>query len=904
MKQNKSFKLSYLSTLLMLNIGVNSHVMARQDANTVEDKKEDTEVIVVSGIRSSLIKSKDIKMSANNVVDAITAEDIGKFPDQNVAESLQRITGVSIDRVGGEGQLITVRGMGPEFNSVLFNGRTLATTSGGRSFSFDILASELISGAEVHKTQSAKLQEGAIGATVNVTSLNPFDVPGFQAIGSVKALYDDMTGTTKPQFSGLVSNTFDDDKFGVLLSFSHSARESRSDQANTASYRKRVLPFGDLGTVYLPRNYDQIAQTEERDRTGGNLVLQYKPNDDITVSADALYSKYNLKYRQDILAHWFTPENVSDITVDENNTVTKLTVIDGASDTLVRQSDESNELKAFGFNVDWDVNDSLNIVADISRSDAESDPKKGYSDTVAGRPGAYTYDRTSGDLVPTMVFEPFKSDDILYAGWANLQGTKITDEVLEAKVDAKYTLDAGPLVEIAFGALYSDRTLGKTWAETAYPLPWIFGDNSNRIVLPPSLFTPYDSDGFLSGGSGNPAQTWPTFNSDELFSFLLTDEVLNQLDDPQSIRDLISENDGYSIVDSPSAYKVNEELKAIYTDLHFEGELGAMPWAVTTGLRYVETTSTSKGKQVELLELMISNDDPTEVIALKSEDYRQVEVGRTYRDLLPSLNSKIEITEELIARFAYSKSITRPELDEMSPLSSYSGGKIDDLSGSGSNPLLNPFESKNVDLSLEWYYDEGSYAAIAAFKKDVDGYVGSSEFTETVVVPSGTYQYNMYRPANQDSTTIDGYEIAVQHMFTRLPAPFDGLGVIANMTLVDSESTADAAGQKLPLIGLGDSQNLILFYEKDALQFRVAYNNRDRFMQNKPVEGRTDAHYVDDYHQIDVSASYDVNESITLVFEGINVTNELYIKNAEYKNQTLEVTETGSRYSVGVRAKF
>jgi TonB-dependent receptor len=213
---SKKPKLSYLSMLVMLNLGVLGSVNAAQESEITDEEK--IEVITVSGIRGSLIKSKDIKMSADTVVDAITAEDIGKFPDQNVAESLQRITGVSIDRKGGEGQLITVRGMGPEFTSVLLNQRTLATTSGGRAFSFDILASELISGAEVHKTQSAHLQEGAIGATVNIKTFKPFDIDGFKAVASVKAQYDDMTSDVKRlcQYSLLLAYRFNDGRWDLL----------------------------------------------------------------------------------------------------------------------------------------------------------------------------------------------------------------------------------------------------------------------------------------------------------------------------------------------------------------------------------------------------------------------------------------------------------------------------------------------------------------------------------------------------------------------------------------------------------------------------------------------------------------------------------------------------------------
>ncbi|GAC22291.1 TonB-dependent receptor [Paraglaciecola arctica] len=902
MKPGKIFKLSHLSAALMISLGISSYALAAEEVDG-QNADDDVEVINVSGIRSSLINSRAIKQSAGNVVDVITAEDIGKFPDQNVAESLQRITGVSIDRVGGEGQLITVRGMGPEFNSVLFNNRTLATTSGGRAFSFDIFASELISGAEVHKTQSSALQEGAIGATVNITSLSPFDIPGFKAIGSVKGQYDSMTGKTKPQFSGLFSNTFDDDKFGVLFSFSSSSRESRYDEANTAYYRKTNEVVGHEGTqLYVPRNYDQIAQTEERDRTGGTLVLQYKPAENITLTADALYSKYDVKYRQDVLAHWFTDDNISNLSIDSNGTVEKLDVTGHATDSLVRQSDSTNELKAYGFNLEWDVTDRFSVVGDISYSEAEADPKKGWSDTVAGKVGNYSYDRSSGDLLPTMTFEPFKEGDQLYAGWANLQGNRIKDEVLEAKVDANYILDAGPLVAMDFGAFYSDRTLSDTFAETPGSLPWIYGDNSSKIFLPSSLFTNYDSDGFLSGGSGNPTQNWPTFNSDDLLAWLATDTAINQLDDPEAVRALYAKG-GHNIVDSASAYEVNESLKAIYANFHFEGAISDMDWAVTAGARYVETTSTSEGKQIWLTNLIESQQQPNEVIAVKSEDYLPVNVEHSYKDFLPSINARLNITEDMVARFGYSKSLTRPDLSELSPITSYDGGKIDDLRGSGSNPKLSPYESTNLDLSLEYYYDEGSYASISGFKKDVDGYLSTEDVIEQITVPTGTYDFKITRSVNTNSTKIDGLELAVQHMFTSLPGPFDGLGVIANMTFTDSEAAADEEGRVLPLIGLGDSQNLIIFYEKDQIQFRVAYNNRDRFMQAKPRSNR-DAHYVEDYHQIDVSASYDINDALTVFFEGINVTNELYIKNAEFTNQTLTVTETGPRYSLGIRAVF
>ncbi|WP_308910868.1 TonB-dependent receptor [Pseudokordiimonas caeni] len=903
MPRNMTLKTRLLSSALILNLGGLYQAASAQDAGSDEPAFEE---IVVTGLRASLINSVGVKRDADVVVDAITAEDIGKFPDQNVAESLQRITGVTIDRSGGEGQLLTVRGMGPEFNAVLLNGRTLATTSGGRAFNFDILASELINGAEVFKTQSAELQEGAIGATVNITTLKPLSFPGFQAVGSTKALYDGMTEKVRPQFSGLISNTFADDTFGVLASFSYYNRKSRYDQANTASYFKTTddLDGVNYGEVYFPRNYDQIAQTEARERISGTLVLQYRPTDTLEVTVDGIYSRLDLDYRQDVLPHWFETGTIRNPVLDENNTVVKADFEGTFVETLVRQSSSRDDLLGGGLNVDWQVNDRWNMVVDVSKSRAESDPKQGYSDTVAGRPGDFSYDRSSGDLVPTITYAAFDENAPLTAGWASLQGTQIKDEVLEAKVDNSYEFSDGLLSEIRFGGHYSDRTLGSTWGETEYPLPWIFGDNSTRVVLPMSLFRTYDSDGFLSGASGSPTQSWLTFNSDELFAFLTSEEALSQLDDPDPIRELIARTGGFDMVADPAAYKVNEELMSLYADAHLEGELGSMPWSAVLGLRYVRTASTSIGRQVALVDLInVDPSKPNQVVAIESDDYVPVRVKNTYSDFLPSINAKLDIRDNLIGRLAWSKSLTRPELDQMSPLTSYSGGEIGQLTASGSNPLLMPYKSNNFDASLEWYYSEGSYVALAGFYKDVDGYLGTGEVKESVTVPSGTYEYEVSRPINLDSTKIKGLEIAVQHMFTSLPSPFDGIGITANMTFVDSSSSTDVPGEKLPLIGLSNSQNLILFYEKGPLSFRIAYNNRDRFLQSKPRSNR-DGHYVDDYYQVDVSASYAINDNFSIFLEGINVTNELYIKNAEFKNQTLEVTETGPRYTVGIRGKF
>lgn len=866
--------------------------------------------IVVTGLRRSLMKSADIKREADVVVDAITAEDIGKFPDQNIAESLQRITGVTIDRSGGEGQLLTVRGLGPEFNSTLLNGRRIASVSGGRAFSFDVLPAELMSGAEVYKTQSSFLQDGSIGATVDLKTARPFQFSGFQAVASVAGLYDGMSKKAKPQFSALISDTFADDTIGLLASVAYYKRASRYDQANTARYFKTsaLLDGVDYGTVYFPRNYDQIVQHETRERISGSVVAQFRPSDNFELTADVLYSTLNVKYKQDIFPHWFTQDTIRNPVLDENKTVIKGDFVGGQIESLVRQSDADNSLLVTGLNAKWNASDIWTVTADVSYSKAHADPGKGFSDNVVGRPGRFSYDRSSGDLIPTMTYPDGNTLDLngLTAGWASLQGTEVKDKVLEGRLDNAIEFDSGILKKLRFGAHYSDRTLGSTYSETEEPLSYAYGDNDPRITLPASLFSVFQSKGFLKGASGQAVDQWITFDTDKLMAYLASEEAVSQLSDPEvqaAVRDIIARNGGHMMIPYRDAYTVNEKLASLYADISFGGEIGTMPWSAVFGLRYVHAKSKSSGQQIGLRDLVPDLAQPGSLRAVYTDSYVPVTVGTSYNDFLPSVNTKLEITDKLIARFAWSKSLTRPELTEMSPLTSYEGGPPDQLFGSGANPALRPFKSTNFDLSLEWYYNRGGYVSIAGFKKDVNGYLGTGTTLESVTVPSGTYQYEISRPVNLESAKIKGVEIAFQHMATYLPSPFDGLGVQANMTFVDSSSSGDLPGQKLPLIGLGDSSNLVLFYEKGPVQFRVAYNKRNRFMQLKPTTTR-DAHYVADYKQIDISASYNINDNFTVFFEGINITDELYIKNAEFKNQTLEVTQNGPRYSLGIRAKF
>ena len=856
----------------------------------------------------------DTKREAKTFIDAITAEDIGKFPDQNVAESLQRIAGVAIDREGGEGQLVSVRGLGSEFNTTLLNGRSLASISGGRGFSFDVIASELISGAQVHKTQSASMVEGASGATINLDSFKPLDIKGFRAVGSAKALHDRMTDTTKPQISGLISNTFADETFGVLFSFSSTDREYRSDQAQNGGFLKNDLSFEDpdnpgqmieIADVFMPRNYDQIAKLETRERTGGTLVFQYKPVEDITLTADYLVSKYDVGYTEHTLAHWFDTDWLAGASIDSNRTAVMLDFLGdrGAkTDYLNRESNRPTETKLYGFNMEWNASSDLQLAADIYRSTAVSDNFDGWTDTVVGVRNDYSYDNSTSAPLPTLTFQEQLDANNLLGGWGERGGSYISDEITDAKLSGEWDVNVGPLVSISFGASSSERELTTRNGSTPWPLVCLLGCFGD-ITMPASMFNLYDADGFLSAVDGNPVQQWLTFSSAEFFDFAASEEAISQFsaEDQVWIREAIAGNPNFTAEERTwnNNFVVKEEVTSFYTDFFLEQD----NWSALLGLRYINNKTTGIGTQFYLIDLEPSVTDPNTLGGVYSDDTLPIDLQSEYSKVLPSLNLKVDLADDWVTRFAYSESMTRPDIGRMSPRTSYNDGHIDDLTGSGGNPGLKPYESKNYDLSLEWYYSEASYASIAYYEKRIDGYIEDRESLETLTLPSGTYTYTISRPFNVHSAKITGQELIVQHMFDSLPEPFDGLGIILNMTFVDGESTEDEPNKPFQ-VGLGDSQNLILFYEKNDFQARIAYNNRDEFFQYWRGGSYQHPVYVKDYAQIDVSASYDVSESFQIFFEGINVTNETYEKRATFENQMMSITETGPRYAIGARVSF
>lgn len=947
-KTDNMFKKNTLSTAIVAILASTTAVQSSAEESNIVKKK--IEKITVTGIRGALGRALDTKREASGVVDSISAEDIGKFPDTNLAESLQRISGVSIDRAGGEGQKITVRGFGPQFNTVLVNGRQQASEDPGRDFSFDTIAAEMVSSLDVHKTSSATVQSGGIGATVNIETAKPFAINGFKLAGNLKATYDGNSEETSPQASLLVSNTFNEETFGALFAVSYLERETRLNRAQSGGWREnssftRGTPrtvSGDVytGNVFIPQNFDSLVTTEQRERTNANLVLQYAPNDNLVITADALYSDFDVKSDTTSYGHWFTSDNVENVTVDGNGTVTDMYQQVGlATDFHAKKGDRLTDSLSIGLNFDWYVNDNLNMEFDISNSNAKREANNGRGGSLALLGYANRVQWTLDNNILPYYSNFATADGSIYSGqqegdgvnqdpaspnYVSPQGVsgyldtansgahvmirdskEVEDDVTQLRWSNIWTTDADTgLVAARFGVMYSSETKTvNTWNNTdsgTHCTYCNYQDFPDVSVFPQAVFDA-GSD-FLSGvsGSGRTPTQWLSFDGEALFDFLGNVEGVN-----------------FDAVKTNNSFEVEEETSALYLEVDFEHEIAGMPIYSTAGFRYESTDVTVSATQANVESLSIL--DATEMLASYGPASAFNEKS-SYGEFLPNVSAKLEITDDVIARAAISRSLSRPTLSSLRPITTLDTIRQGNLQSSSGNVALVPFTSDNFDLSLEWYYGDASYISAGYFRKDVDNFIISSKSPKEFVTANGSALtdpstgndvstpdladnvavFTNTAPSNGESAVVDGLELAAQHTFE------SGFGLMANATLVSSDAELDNADitQVFALTGLSDSLNFGAFYESGPFQGRIAYNWRDTFLQSLSQGAGDGVTYVEDYFQWDASASYDITEQMTVFVEGINLTEEFTHSRGRFSNQLLDIVDSGRRLSIGVRGTF
>ncbi len=924
MNTKTQHKKSQLGRVSALAIAVSSAMATATSLPVLAQESsvnDDVEVIAVSGYRSSLRASQADKKNANVVSDGIRAEDLGKFPDLNVAESLQRITGVSIDRNGGEGQAVTIRGFGPQFNTVLVNGRQVASETGGREFAFDSISANQIVGADIFKTGTATMQEGGIGGTVSLITARPFDYEGFTAVASVKGMYESLSEETSPSFSGLISNTFNDGQFGVLFSLSHEERDVQINQIATAGWRPgQTISNSRDGVLftnaYIPRNWDQIVDNQERTRTNAALVLQFAPSEDVTITLDGSVSTFEVDSVVTDLASWFEPDRVGTATIDPaTGTLLSfsqdvgLFVSSGnpATDfvsTTRNSRDISND--AFGLNVDWVISDSLTAEIDISNSTAENDRAGRDRFNVVGIINNYTFDGTGS--TPTVRHDGFGNGNLPDPNLARLHYNEkgnqpsFEDEITEYKVDFKYISDSEVFTGARFGAYMQEREKSEF---QIFASQCAFCGYNDPAPLDTLNFRPFTANNFFPGL----IDTFYTYDGDAYVDFLASTG--------NPIEPVLQNN----------RYTVNEEIQSLYVEFDFQTDLGDMPVFLNVGARYSTTDI-----DVDAVQSFIADVIPTSDQTLFANVFgpaTDIVEGGEYSNLLPSVNLKLELKEDMILRFAMYDSLTRPTISSLSPATTFNEPRRQNLTAQGGNPTLKPFRSENWDISYEYYYADTSTFTFAVFSKEIEDFITTLTGEEVFTLDNRANQagflcadalcagldindpstaeelfglqetYLVSRPQNGESARVTGYEIAITHVFD------NGFGITANATVVDSSvELGDDASTRFALEGLGDSQNLVVFYEADNWQARIAYNNREGFLRNIDNGFNGEPINTETFGQVDISASYDINDTVTVFFEGINITEEELRQTGRFPNQTYSIEDNGSRYAIGVRATF
>ena len=916
-----------------------------QDEDTIEE-------IVVTGIRGSLTRAMDVKRNESGVVDTLSAEDIGKFADANLAESLQRITGVSIDRVSGEGSQITVRGLGPNFNLVTLNGRQLPTANSpeqesiasatqSRAFNFNQIASEGVSGISVHKTSRSYLPSGGLGATVDILTARPFDYEGTKIVGSIKAVHDSTVesgSSITPDFGGLFSTILADGKVGLLANFSVAERDFSESSAHTdgwlrddiggAEYAEycRLRDCTGIPFIYRPVSNIGEIQHNERERINAGFVAQFRPNDNLDITLDYVLSRFKNKQErfQTGLFGVVGANTVSNVELSENNSLLRVTRSDSAADAIFYQNELNVENDSFGLNIKWDLSDNLRLSLDAHSSQAESQPGNELADVtqIAQGPLGNTFDinyRPTGVDITIDDSGAFRGDQ-QFGG-----GTPV----------AGVTGFQSPAGFSPLGTVLRNIAIDNTVNQIQFQADWDF-DTIKVTAGISQIDYEVETNALLVGFQFQGLIPCPTcsdfidapISSGAPSAFLTT----NQINISGFVENVFpTQNDVFLANTPPTFFGAAEESLALYFNVSNEFEVAGRPARINTGIRWEDTDVKGSAFQTFPQALQVTSNTEGSVVFDPNSTPEFFEVQEGYSVFLPSVDAEVEFAENHLARFSYGKSIARPDLNGLRPITTVSDFRPGVSTASSGNPGLDPYISDNVDISYEWYYSDSSFLSVALFYKQIDDYIITDVETDVILdvngnplrTPEGRFvpvplntpattvisqasdpiaNFDITRLLNSESREVTGLEMNIQHLFGDT-----GFGFQANLTVVDSDAEFDPNNfeEQAILIGLSDSANVVGFYETDKYSVRLAANYREEFLfalgqlraTNEPV-------FVEEYVQWDLSTSYNINDNISLSFEVLNMFGEDVRQRGRYEEQFLFENTQDARYTLGLRVEF
>ncbi|MCT2401166.1 TonB-dependent receptor [Novosphingobium sp. HK4-1] len=871
------------------------------------------EDIVVSGYRASLLKAEQLKKKAIGTRETILAEDIAEFPEQNLADALQRIPGITITREGGEGRQIQMRGLGPEFTQVTLNGmEALGTTSSAmdsrgsvsrtRAFDYNIFASELFSRVDVHKTYSADLDEGGLAGTIALRTPRPFDYSSDKAVISAQLQHNENADDTLgKRFAGLFSKRLGD--FGILASFAYSRRDVSETGYDTVRWRQVDAQGGDISALpsdvqdlindkqlWFARGARPIIFNSDTERLGGTLALQWQASDNLRFGIDALYGELNAKRSEyHIQLNTGSSTGLGCYTLHGVETCTKITDLQYAGanqvtylaleDTKVasesRIETARSKISQVVFHGDWQVDDRLNFKALAGHEGTEFKDNSAKVYMVVPNVDA-TLDFRNGftgyNTYSSNVLDPGSH----YYADIDLWQPEIKNDFDVAKFDASYDLD-------------SHHNLSAGVSYKKYRNEYWVAENEN-----------INKTGFNDGTIDDTVDPNLTFVTCATGSCWLATDIQGVLDKYGIQRELdqISEDKRTIVI---------EQTKAAYLQYTFRDiglPLGSLRGNL--GLRYYDTKITSKG---------IANDVP-------------VSIDKYYDGFLPTLNLAWDVTDAFVMRASASKNITRVALGALGV-----SGRINNnptvLTISAGNPDLRPMKSTNLDLSGEYYFKEGGYISVSLFYKRVTDMIGSETFDirygdsgyplswlDGALDEYGNPQtadtiYSYLGQVNLSKSTIKGFEVGFKHDFDFLPGPLENLGLIANYTYADGQTLyPDVQGTGISeyksFPGLSEhTANVTLYYETDRWGARVSGAYRSDWILSVQA-GNTDEDERGFHGStfIDFSSHYNVNKRLKLAFDILNVTDEPIEQYSDTDDRLYGTTTSGRTFTLKATYSF
>ncbi len=910
--------------------------------------QEALEEIVVTGFRGSLASAINQKRNENDIVDVINAEDIADFPDLNLAESLQRIPGVSIDRDGGEGRSITVRGLSSTFTRVRLNGLEALATSGGkdgsgganrgRGFDFQIFASELFNSLTVRKSTSAQTEEGSLGATVDLQTARPFDYNKFVFAAGGQVGYNDLSKSKDPRGTLLVGDTFADGKIGVLASVAYAKTNRLEEGSSTGRWENPAIAGNSAGrfegggalnsaaNAALPENnawhpriprYGRLDYDQER--LGVTTAVQFQPFENTRIDLDLLYANLQGTRREEYLEIISFSRNAASggngfTNVRQAQYDAKGNLITGTFDDVdVRTEQRYDELET----------DFLQYSVGLNQDFSETLRFKG----VAG----WSTSKQKNPIQTTLSLERYDSDGYVYDFSRNMNlpsfnyGFDVTNPANYVFSPSTRAVAGGPVLGDPSLIRMRPNQTDNEFRTFRGDVEW---DAQDWVTLKAGLVQktydfdtveerrfvtrdPFSTANLTEAGVPLPAGTTIASVSELLTGFgrnlgmpegtptTWVVPSINKFADLLGIYcDCVNQFGDFRL-DRSNQFGANrsarEESLSAYIQADFSTEVGDMPLRGNIGVRQVKTKLSSTGYVGTTL----------------------ATIEREYDNTLPALNLTLEPVDDILVRFGAAKVMARPDLPQLTP-----GGAINNTAATLNigNPFLEPIKANTVDLSFEWYPERETLFTVGLFYKDIKTYIQNISETipfrdtglpATSLTGTNTLDtvFTVTRAANTEGGPLKGFEVSLQKPFTFLPAPFDNFGGIVNFTYVTSDIDYIVAGRTVtePLVGLSPkSYNATLYYEDEKFSARVSGSFRDGYLTQIAPGNGNDIRGKSSTFNLDFSASYEVTDQITVSFEAINLTDqfdERWVGTSDRKN--LENYEhTGRQFFLGARYKY